>query len=71
MGGPNNLTDSIIHLRNRKGKITATQKNTSDKASQPNRERRFATDFFMLFTYSLLGAVIIAQFFLIIWLDIF
>ncbi len=77
MSSPTNLTDSITRLRNRKDKISITHADTFGNASRfkksrkASRERRFATDFFMLFAYSLLGIAILAQFFLIVWLAVF
>ena len=69
-----NLTDRITHLRDRKNKAKSHLNKHSGKAPKPaleiRRERRFATDYFMLVAYSLLGAAILSQFFLIIWLDI-
>ena len=75
MSDIDNLTGRIDHLRDRKNKPKVDQKNHFGKASRPSKlkitsERRFATDYFMLVAYSLLGAAILSQFFLIIWLDI-
>ena len=76
MSSPTNLTGSITRLRNRKDKVNITHVDTFGNASRfkkslkTSRERRFATDFFMLFAYSLLGIAILAQLFLIVWLDI-
>ena len=64
-----NLTDRITHLRDRKNKAGASQA-PLPRQKNAKRERRFATDFFMLVAYSLLGAAILCQFFLIVWLDI-
>lgn len=38
--------------------------------TKTRRERRFAADYFMLVAYSLLGAAILSQIFLIVWMDI-
>jgi hypothetical protein len=76
MSSQTNLVDSITHLRNRKKSIHTDGKGLFGKTprfkklSRSSHERRFATDFFMLFAYSLLGVTILAQFFLIFWLDI-
>ncbi|TVP80891.1 MAG: hypothetical protein EA353_02780 [Puniceicoccaceae bacterium] len=48
----------------------------SRSASKPairqasNPARRFATDYFMLFVYALLGVAFLTQFVLIAWLDV-
>ncbi len=75
MSSPTNLTDRITHLRDRKDKIVRPQTNHSGKNPQSGkpgnrRERRFATDYFMLVAYSLLGFALLSQFFMIFWLDI-
>lgn len=76
MSSPTNLTDSITRLHNRKDKVNGTHSDIPGKKPRFKQllksphERRFATDFFMIFTYSLLGVAILAQFFLIVWLDI-
>ena len=76
MSSPTNLTERISHLRDHKDGASFVQAGFSGKKAHPRessksmRERRFATDSFMLFAYSLLGVAILAQFFLIIWLDI-
>ena len=75
MSSPTNLTDRITHLRDHKNKATAKENNHSGKMSKSvntktRRERRFATDYFMLVAYSLLGAAILSQVFLIVWLDV-
>lgn len=75
MSNIDNLTNRITHLRDRKDKIVRYPKNHSGKTPQSGkpgnrRERRFATDYFMLVAYSLLGFALLSQFFLIFWLDI-
>ncbi len=70
-----NLTNSITHLRDRKKKSTFGQTNSLKQSPAfrqrgLKRERRFATDYFMMVAYSLLGASILSQIFLIVWLDI-
>lgn len=69
-----NLTDRIAHLRDRKGSsaiINTEKRPDSPKAgSSTIRERRFATDIFMLFAYGLLAIGLAAQLVLIVWLDI-
>lgn len=71
-----NLTDRISHLRDRKtgspiikGDPEREQKSQPKKKSAP-RERRFSTDYFMLFVYALLGVAVLSQFVLIVWLDL-
>lgn len=70
-----NLTDRIAHLRDRKGSSTVTD-STHHRMPAPSnqpaaiRERRFATDTFMLFAYGLLVIALGAQLVLIVWLDI-
>jgi hypothetical protein len=69
MSSPTNLTDSLSRLRDRKGASDIVSGQRSPRA-QSSRERRFATDTFMLFAYSLLGIATICQLVLIVWLDI-
>jgi len=74
MSDVTNLTNRITHLRDRKNKAGIGPEGTRKtplKGKKTTRERRFATDFFMLIAYSLLGAAILSQCFLIVWLDIF
>ena len=77
MSSPTNLTDNITRLHKREERVNIAHIDTSSKTSRPkkyqtmSRERRFATDFFMFFAYSLLGVALLAQIFLIVWLDIF
>ena len=70
-----NLTDRISHLRDRKGGSAVLQQ--GDRQSRPpnkprkrSLERRFATDYFMMFVYALLAVAVFTQFVLIAWLDI-
>jgi hypothetical protein len=70
-----NLTDRISHLRDRKGGSAVLHQ--EDRQSRPpnkprkrSLERRFATDYFMMFVYALLAAAVFTQFVLIAWLDI-
>jgi hypothetical protein len=75
MSSPTNLTDSIARLRDRKGgsKIVSGQRPAVKPPAPRNKfssERRFATDMFMLFAYTLLGIATICQLILIVWLDI-
>lgn len=70
-----NLTDRLAHLRDRKGNSSAIHRTPtpSGKPSRkPNsgRERKFATDIFMLFVYGLLGVALVSQIILIVWLDV-
>ncbi len=70
-----NLTDRISHLRDRKGGSAVVQGGGADPrlpAKTPKRspERRFATDYFMIFVYALLGIAMFTQFILIAWLDV-
>lgn len=71
-----NLTDRISHLRDRKGSSPVVQggKHQPSLPIKPSRrklpERRFATDYFMVFVYALLGIAVLTQFALIAWLDI-
>lgn len=71
-----NLTDRLSHLRDRKtgspiiqGDPEREQKSHPKKKSAPN-ERRFSTDYFMLFVYTLLVVAVLSQFALIAWLDV-
>ena len=71
-----NLTDRISHLRHRKGGsaiVTVGGPETGPPASKGSKrppERRFATDYFMVFVYALLGIAVGTQFVLIVWLDL-
>jgi hypothetical protein len=80
MGELTNLTDRISHLRDRKGGSAFVKGQSGNsgnteprpptrRASWP-RERRFATDYFMIFVYVLLGIAVCTQFALIAWLDL-
>lgn len=73
-----NLTDRLAHLRDRKqgspiiqGDPEREQKPKQTTAAQPDRirERRFSTDYFVVFVYALLGVAVLTQFVLIGWLD--
>lgn len=75
MTSPANLTDSIARLRDRKGgsNIVSGQRpavKLPSSRAKSNRERRFATDSFMIFAYTLLGIATVCQLILIVWLDI-
>jgi hypothetical protein len=75
MSSPTNLTDRLSHLRERKGgsEVVNGQRPTCKTPStrgKTSSERRFATDTFMLFAYTLLGIATICQLILIVWLDI-
>lgn len=70
-----NLTDRISHLRDRKGGSAVVQGGNREtrppgKMRKRSPERRFATDYFMVFVYALLGIAVFTQFVLIAWLDI-
>lgn len=69
-----NLTDRISHLRDRKGGSAIVQGGGPEpippaKGRTRPPERRFATDYFMVFVYALLGIAICTQFLLIAFLD--
>lgn len=74
MSSPTNLTDSLTRLRERRDNADSSnyrkRNHTRLPSSQSGRERRFATDSFMIFAYSLLGLATICQLILIVWLDI-
>ncbi|MFQ3241089.1 MAG: hypothetical protein ACI9A1_000397 [Lentimonas sp.] len=74
MSSPTNLTDSLTRLRERKDVFDTTNSSQSTDTPQPraqsNGERRFATDIFMVFAYTLLGVATICQLILIVWLDV-
>ncbi len=59
-----NFSGGINRLRNHQEKVILSKKPSK------RSERRFAIDYFMLVAYSLLGAAVISQIFLIAWLDI-
>lgn len=75
-----NLTDRIAHLRDRKGSSPVVQGGRApEEPNTPNQkrdkkrtlpERKFATDYFMLFVYALLAVALVAQLALIVWLDV-
>ena len=72
---PTNITERISYLRERKknSEIIGEQHPEQPKKQRSRRaasERKFATDYFMLFVYSLLAIAILSQFILITWLDI-
>ena len=72
-----NLTDRISHLRDREGSSPVVKgggapeepkKRAQKKRKRP--ERKFATDYFMLFVYALLAIALTVQLALIVWLDV-
>lgn len=71
-----NLTDRISHLRDRKGGsaiVTGGGPEPRPPASKGGKrppERRFASDYFMVFVYALLGIAVCTQFVLIVMLEI-
>ena len=71
-----NLTDRISHLRDREGNSPLGKGDgTPEPNEKPGRkrrrpERKFATDYFMLFVYALLAVALVAQLGLIVWLDV-
>ena len=72
MKSPTNLTERISYLRNhKKGLETNRGPQQKQPKSQGLRkspgERKFATDYFMLFVYSLLAIAMLSQFILIVW----
>lgn len=79
MGEMTNLTDRLTHLRERKSgspiiqgdpdRETEPEKAQSAKASGI-RERRFSTEYFVIFVYALLSVAMLTQFLLIAALDI-
>ena len=75
MSSPRNLTDSIAQLRQREGGFRVGQPLEPETKQHPTSrkeraERRFATDFFMLFAYALCAAALVIQLVLIVWLDL-
>lgn len=75
MSSPTNLTDNLSRLRERKGGSNIGNnecpKSTLPKGQKkPKRERRFATDTFMIFAYTLLGIATVSQLILIVLLDV-
>ena len=74
MSSPTNLTDSLTRLRERKNNPVATNNKRNERPSAPHAqtasERRFATDLFMIFAYTLLGVATLCQLIVIVWLDI-
>lgn len=70
MSSPTNLTDQIAQLRSKKQGTELFGGAPRKSALKACSERRFATDLFMLFAYSLLGIALCTQLFLIVWLDL-
>jgi hypothetical protein len=76
MPEPTNLTDRISHLRDRKGHSPVVRgggrpekpKDGGSKRKRP--ERKFTTDYFMIFVYALLAIALTVQLVLIVWLDV-
>ncbi|MFP4166064.1 MAG: hypothetical protein ACLFUF_02730 [Opitutales bacterium] len=70
MAQPTNLTDRITHLRERKGRYSA---DPTPRKPPPAKqyERKFAPDYFAVFTYTLCTAAFATQLYLIVWLDLF
>ncbi|MEM8867891.1 MAG: hypothetical protein AAGC73_06455 [Verrucomicrobiota bacterium] len=67
-----NLTNEISRLRDRKGGsviVSGTRQTPKPKGKQA-RERKFASDSFMLFVYGLLAMALLTQLALIVWLDL-
>lgn len=70
-----NLTDRISHLRDRKGGSPVMKGSPPPEAPKPSKkpktpERKFATDYFMLFVYALLAVALVTQLGLVVWLDV-
>ncbi len=75
MSSPTNLTGRITQLRDRKESFLGQQHGGPAPAPKSlprtkRRERKFATDSFMLFAYSLFAVALIVQVALIAWLDL-
>ncbi|MGB0257172.1 MAG: hypothetical protein ACPGES_00855 [Coraliomargarita sp.] len=75
MSSPTNLTGRITQLRDRKESFLGQQSGGAAPEPKPlprtkRRERKFATDSFMLFAYSLFAVALIVQVVLIVWLDL-
>ncbi len=70
-----NLTDRIAHLRDHKGSPPVANAPSGKPprtkgTTTPGKERKFATDYFMLFVYGLLALALCAQMLLIVSLDL-
>ena len=72
MSSPTNLTDQIAQLRSKKRgtELFSGPQNTGAPVRKRSSERRFATDLFMIFAYSLLGIALLTQLYLMVWLDL-
>lgn len=77
MSSPTNLTERITKLRDRQDSFLGQQPASPSPAPKAKsiprtkrRERKFATDSFMLFAYSLFAVALIVQVILIVWLDL-
>ena len=77
MSSPTNLTERITQLRDRQDSFLGQQPGSPALAPKTKsiprtkrRERKFATDSFMLFAYSLFAVALLVQVTLIVWLDL-
>lgn len=66
-----NLTDRLAHLRDRKPSSSGKKLSPKVVKKQRQRERTFATNYFGIFTYSLLAIALFTQFTLIIYFDLY
>jgi len=79
MSSPTNLTERIAFLRGRQAQATQSAeakppgkpKRKPTPKAKPPKERRLASDFFLLFTYALLFFALISQLIIVASLDLF
>ena len=70
MAKPTNLTERLTHLRERKGGPPKAKHPPKAPTAGVPRERPLATDYFMLFAYSLAVIALLAQPAWILWLEL-
>jgi hypothetical protein len=70
MATPKNLTSAITHLRDRSGGFHVGKEAEGALVQKSSGERPLAPDFFQLFACILLGVTAVAQFVLLVWMDL-
>ena len=71
MATPKNLTGKITHLRDRTGGFHVGQTPVEDLSQEKaSPERPLAPDYFQFFACLLLGVAAVAQFILLLWMDL-
>jgi len=72
MSSPKNLTGSITQLRERKGQFHVGDRDLLGNRAHSGspKERTMAGDLFLLFAFALVGATMLSQLMLLLWLDL-